>query len=55
MKAFIVWSYDDGIIGGFETKGAAEVFIEYCHENDYYHREDVMIKELEISDKSRAD
>lgn len=45
---YIVFSYDDGLIAAFKLKSSAESMIEDFHIKGYYHKEDMIIKEVEL-------
>jgi hypothetical protein len=50
MTVYIVWCYDDGLLGVFSNRESAEKHIQFVHERNYYHEEDCMIKEAEVKD-----
>lgn len=45
---YILWTYGDGILGVFDSKEKAEARRETCHNEEYYHEEDMKIKEMEV-------
>jgi hypothetical protein len=49
MVIYIVFCYDDGVLEVYNTKEAAEAYIEYVHKNMWYHKEDCMIIEKTVN------
>lgn len=49
MLVYIVFNWDDGILGVFSDRGLAEEYIDNMHEHGFYHKEDCMIKEEKVN------
>ena len=48
MEVWVLWSYDDGIIGIYSSEKLAEYERKYNHDNGFYHEEDVMIEKRRV-------
>lgn len=51
MFVYILWHYDDGILGVYKTEEAAVKQREHNHKENYYHREDCVITTAPIVDE----